>query len=322
LVIGAGSGGAEELNIELNVPTPRLDMLYEVTLEDGRHCLLHIEFQGRRSKPTMPRRQLNHLSRLTIQNDWPLTIESFVLYTERNAGTQDTGNYQINRLDGSPAINWHYTPIHLWRQPAESLLNLGKPGIIPLTGLMSIQKPETTLPQIAAEVKSEPDEEKRGILFSSLLALLSDEEQLKMMEQLLEADEYILDTPFIRRYRQQIEAVRQEAQQAQQEAQQAQQEAQQAQQEAQQAQQEAQQAQQEAEEKAKQAHAQARREDILEAIASRFNPTVDIYRQVEKQLVKVVDITDLSKLFTAVLQTDNLTDIQSLLAEMLAANRA
>jgi hypothetical protein len=283
-------------------------MLYDVMLVDGRHCLFHIEFQGRRSKPAMPRRQLNHLSRLAIQNHWPLTIESFVLYTERNAGTQDTGHYQINRLDGSPAIGWHYTPIHLWRQPAESLLNLGKPGIIPLTGLMSIPEPETTLPKIATQVKSEPDEEKRGILFSSLLALISDEEQLKMMEQLLEADEFILDTPFIRRYRQQIEAARQEAHQAQQEAHQAQQEAHQAQ--------------QEAEEKAKLAHAQARREDILEAIASRFNPTVHVYRQVEKQLTQVVDVTDLSKLFTAVLQANDIADIQSLLAEMLAANQA
>lgn len=57
---------AEELNIELATPTPRLDMLYEVTLVDGRTCLFHIEFQGRRSRPAMPRRQLNHLSRLAI----------------------------------------------------------------------------------------------------------------------------------------------------------------------------------------------------------------------------------------------------------------
>lgn len=137
-----------------------------------------------------------------------MLIESFVLYTERHAGTKDTGHYHIHRLDGSPVLSWHYTPVHLWQQPADSLLNLGKPGIIPLTGLMSIQQPETTLPQIAAQVKAEPDEEKRGILFSSLLALMSDEEHLKMMEQLLEADESVLNTPYLRRHRNELEVAR------------------------------------------------------------------------------------------------------------------
>ena len=57
---------------------------------------------------------------------------------------------------------------------AESLLVKGKRGIIPLMGLMNIQQPGTTIPQMVEQVEAEPDEEKRQVLFGSLLALMFD----------------------------------------------------------------------------------------------------------------------------------------------------
>jgi hypothetical protein len=80
---------AEELSIELATQTPRVDLVFQLTLRDSQTCLFHLEFQGRRSKPSMPRRQLNHLSRLSLQYDWPLILESFVLYIEKYAGHDD-----------------------------------------------------------------------------------------------------------------------------------------------------------------------------------------------------------------------------------------
>ena len=67
----------------------------------GRIAAISLEFQGRSSKPAMPRRQLNHLARLALQEEWPFTLESFVLYTDEYAGANDTGHHQIKRRDGN-----------------------------------------------------------------------------------------------------------------------------------------------------------------------------------------------------------------------------
>jgi hypothetical protein len=43
---------------------------------------------------------------------------------------------------------------------------------------MQIQQPETTVPQMVERIRAEPDEAKRRKLFTSLLALIGDEEYL------------------------------------------------------------------------------------------------------------------------------------------------
>jgi hypothetical protein len=200
---------AEELSIELATQTPRVDLVFQLTLRDSQTCLFHLEFQGQRSKPSMPRRQLNHLSRLSLQYDWPLILESFVLYIEKYAGHDDNGHYQLARLDGSPTISWHYTPVHLWQEPAEPLLAVDKPGIIPLMGLMRIQQPEITLPKMVERLQTEPNLVKRQNLFNALLALMGNEEYLAMLEKLVDSNDLLLDTPFLRRIRNQtkVEAI-------------------------------------------------------------------------------------------------------------------
>jgi hypothetical protein len=146
---------AHEANVELTTDEPpRVDSVYDVALADGRSCVLHLEFQGRSSHPKMPRRELNHLTRLALRNEWPFWLESFVIYVEKNAGRNDSGQHQINRLDSSPAISWNYTPIRLWQESAESLLPIARPGIIPLMGLMRLEQPEKTLPQMVAAIRA------------------------------------------------------------------------------------------------------------------------------------------------------------------------
>jgi hypothetical protein len=189
----------ESLNIELTIESPRVDLLFRLWFNDGQHCLFHLEFQGRSSKPAMPRRQLNHLSRLALQEEWPFTLESFVLYTDEYAGANDTGYHQIKRRDGTPALMWQYSPVHLWREPAESILKLDRPGIIPLMGLMKIQHPQETFPEMIRQLHREPDETKREFLFTSLLTLMKNEEYSLMLEQLMNTDELLIDSPFLRR---------------------------------------------------------------------------------------------------------------------------
>ena len=202
---------AREENVELTADTPpRVDLVFHLHLADQRTCLFHVEFQGRRSQPPIPQRQLNHLMRLALRYDWPVLIESFVLYVEKYAGRNDTGQYQIDRLDGTPALAWNYTPIHLWREMAESLLTIDRHGIIPLIGLTNIQQPSTILSQAVAHIRAVEDEAKRQLLFASLLALMSDEEHIAMIEKLVESDELLTNTPYLRRIRRegQIDAKR------------------------------------------------------------------------------------------------------------------
>jgi hypothetical protein len=197
---------AKEANIELTVDEPpRVDDIFDVKLADGRTCTLHFEFQGRRSRPAMPRRELNHLARLVLRNEWPFWLESFVIYVEKSAGRSDTGQYQINRLDGSPVISWNYTPILLWQESAETILTVGKPGIIPLVGLMRIEQPSKTLPQVVKTIRSEPDRVKQDSLFTLLLSLMRNEEYITMLERLIESEEILEEGPFLRRLRQRAE---------------------------------------------------------------------------------------------------------------------
>lgn len=132
------------------------------------------------------------------------------MYVEKYAGRNDTGQYQIDRLDGTPALAWNYTPIHLWREMAESLLTIDRHGIIPLIGLTNIQQPSTILSQAVAHIRAVEDEAKRQLLFASLLALMSDEEHIAMIEKLVESDELLTNTPYLRRIRRegQIDAKR------------------------------------------------------------------------------------------------------------------
>ncbi len=41
----------------------------------------------------------------------------------------------------------------------------------------------------------------RGRLFTKLMALMNDEEMVNMLENLIEKDELLMDTPFLRRIR-------------------------------------------------------------------------------------------------------------------------
>ncbi|HEX6383118.1 MAG TPA: hypothetical protein VF177_00475 [Anaerolineae bacterium] len=255
---------AEELNVELTTQAPRVDLVFRLALADGRTCLFHLEFQGRRSRPAMPHRQLNHLSRLALQHDSLSILESFVLYVEKYAGNEDDGSYQVERLDGSPAISWFYTPVHLWREPAEALLAIDKPGIIPLIGLMRIQQPEVTLPEVVKRLQAESDIVKRRNLFNALLALMEDEEHLAMLEKLVESDEILLDTPFLRRVRNEVSV-----------------------------------------------------NYILETVAVRLNPPVQVYRDFEKKLAMVNDTETLRQIFTVALTADTVETFMSALDHAL-----
>src|SRR4051812_6176022 len=88
----------EALTIELPADSVRADTIFRVQQEDGQTVVLHIEFQGRTSRPSMPWRMLDYMTRLAQR--YRLPIQSTVLYLDQGAGSQDTGRHQHLGADG------------------------------------------------------------------------------------------------------------------------------------------------------------------------------------------------------------------------------
>jgi Domain of unknown function (DUF4351) len=171
--------------------------VFQVTLANGRELLLHLEFQGRGSHEPMPWRMLEYMTRLA--HLYRLDLESVVLYIGRGAGADDTGIYQVNRLDGTPVLAWRYRVIRLWQMHAEELIEARQIAPLALLGQTQIAQPEVILPAVVSRMRSVADVALRGHLLAALMALLSEEEMVSMVERLLEEEEWFLQLPYQQR---------------------------------------------------------------------------------------------------------------------------
>jgi len=99
------------------------------------------------------------------------------------------------------SLSWHYQVVRLWAMQAEDLVAMGRPALLALVGQTHIERPEVLLPQVITHIRSVSDVEMRGRLLIALVALISQEEIIAMVERLLEEDGLLLDTPYLRRMR-------------------------------------------------------------------------------------------------------------------------
>ena len=191
---------ARPLNIELPGEILAVDQVFRVVLADGRQVILHIEFQGRRSHPPMPWRMLEYISRLA--GTYRLELLSVVFYVGRGAGVGDTGHHQVQSPTGSVTLLWQYEVIRLWQMPAEDLLALDSPALLALVGQTQVAQPEAVFPAVVARLRQEPDRERQRQLLTSLLALITEEEWIHMVERALELEDQLMaESPFLRRIR-------------------------------------------------------------------------------------------------------------------------
>ena len=159
-----------------SIPDPiHSDLLFEVTLADGRTGLMPVEFQGRSSARPVRFRVLDYMTRITI-NEEPDILHCVVLYVGKSSHATDTGTHQIDGLKDYPTFLWHYQVIHLWKMRAEELLRLERPALLPLVGQTQIDHPELIIPEVVARLKAVPDATYRNQLIDEFLALM-DEEQ-------------------------------------------------------------------------------------------------------------------------------------------------
>jgi len=178
----------------------------------------------------------------------------------------------------------------LWQMEAEALLGLNEPAFLPLVGQARLEAPERVLPEVVARIRQVGDETERGRLLTALASLMSSEEVLAMVEKMLEAEDELLDTPYLRRIREQgrtegltegkelglTEGIA----------------------------------------KGKEEGLVAGlREAILEAIALRFNPLAVEYRQISQQLEAIPGRKRLQQLHAAAIQAEDLAAFVAYLQE-------
>ena len=84
--------------------------------------------------------------------------------------------------------------------PAEDLLTLGCPALLALVGQTQVVQPEAVFPAVVARLRQEPDRERQHQLLTTLLALITEEEWIHMVERALELeDELVAESPFLQR---------------------------------------------------------------------------------------------------------------------------
>jgi predicted transposase YdaD len=188
------------LNVELSAEPIQADQIFQVTLTDGRTQILHFEFQGHRSHRPMPERMLDYMSRLRLA--YPhLDLCSVVFYVGHGAGHDDNGQHQVHCSRGDASLVWNYQVIHLWQMEAEALYDLNQPALLPLVGQTHIDNPSELFPKIVERLKAIPDLQMQSRLFTALVALMSDQEMIEMVEKLIDEEGLLLDTPYLRRIR-------------------------------------------------------------------------------------------------------------------------
>ena len=168
------------------------------------------------------------------------------------------------------------------------MLKLGEPAFLPLVGQTRLAEPERVLPEVLNRIRRVLDESERGRLLTALASLMNSEEALAMVEQMLDAaEESLLDTPYLRRIRQQgreegwLEGLVRGKEEG------------------------------VAEGIAKGKEAgviEGLREAILEAITVRFDPAASEYRRVSRELARFNRREQLQSLLSVVLKAETMSD--------------
>lgn len=156
---------------ELVAPSTTIDtdLVLTVTLRDGRHTLLHIEFQGPGTSRPMPWRMLDYDVRIVL-DDPTMPLVSVVIYLG-GAGANDTGKHTLHDHTGAVWLAWSYRVIRLWDTPASELLALEPPTLAVLIGQTRLQDVQAELTQAIRQIGDATAGELRERFFTELLLL-------------------------------------------------------------------------------------------------------------------------------------------------------
>ena len=170
------------------------DLIFSVTTAAGDEPILHIELQGAGSHRPVPLRVLEYNVRIVIRNP-DIPVLSYVLYVG-GAGANDTGIHTRTDHTGRVVLAWQYGVIHLWQMTSEELLALDVPALAVLIGQTKIINPERDIRLAMERIYTYTEAEQHTQFFLELLALCTDQEILKMAQQIY-TSEYGLPEPLI-----------------------------------------------------------------------------------------------------------------------------
>lgn len=181
-----------------------VDALLEVTLADGKHRLLHIEFQGARSHRPMAVRMLNYFSLIAEQyGSLDIPLDSIVVYVGSDAGRHDTGQHTL----GTPVIGtFNYKTLHLEDFQAAEILKTDNPLVISLIGQFKFSNAEQEVSQAFKKIVTLSPEDTREKLLHILIMLLPEKKLVERIEKMIAEQGLLMDTPYMQRILQERKA--------------------------------------------------------------------------------------------------------------------
>jgi predicted transposase YdaD len=247
-----------------------------------------IEFQGHGSRTPMPLRVLDYQTRMVI-HDSPAMMLAIVCYVEHGAGSHDTGHHQIASVGPHPALAWHYLVVHLWRMNADDLLAAQRPAIVPLIGLTKMDDPERVIREAVEQLEQVPDQQERETLTIELQALARNEQIKSIIEYMLRRKNMVFHSPFLEEIREEglqegIGKGREEGLQ----------------------------------EGIGKGRLLTVRDDILDLIAERFNPSLNTYRSIDRVLGQIHDYDTLRALLIQVVRVATVDEFHDAVVQQQA----
>ncbi|RRR72431.1 MAG: hypothetical protein EI684_10130, partial [Candidatus Viridilinea halotolerans] len=127
------------------------DLVFFVTLANGREVILHLECQGPGTDRPMPIRMLDYQTRLAVI--YPkLPVYSVVWYVGSGVGARDEGMHERADLDDQTYLAWRYRVIRLWQLDGAALLALNRPALLALIGQTRLCDPKPILSQAVRQI--------------------------------------------------------------------------------------------------------------------------------------------------------------------------
>jgi flagellar biosynthesis/type III secretory pathway protein FliH len=141
------------------------------------------------------------------------------------------------------------------------------------------------LPEVISQIRTVAEPEQQGRLFTSLVALLDDEEVIQRVEKILdEEQEWVQNAPYLRRlYQRGLQEGRQEG------------------------------LQEGLQEGREEGRLDGLRTAILSVVKVRFDPPISLYETIERGLLGIVDRSTLQQLLMKIVQVEQLAEFVSLL---------
>ncbi len=179
-------------DIELPVGALRTDQIFTVTLASGEEVPFHVEFEAGDDTEVMKWRMLSYLSRIAESTKQP--VRSAVLYLNKK-GRDDTGEHRLG------SIRWSYKVIRVEEIEAREFLRSSSPAMWALSALAKRKEPEKEAFEAVDKIKKNADNKDKTKLLELFLILLHDERLVEMIQEQLEKEDYLMNSPFLQKIR-------------------------------------------------------------------------------------------------------------------------